>query len=224
MGFDVYIAQDNYGDELEKEDHNEDNYLTNTHFMKLLKKQMDEAGEQPVFLWGITIESHKPYVNKYAETDIETRCEVLPDNALTELNNYIQSVKRTDEFVEELLEYVESRERPTLVVMYGDHRPPLEAFGLLGADSTKEQYSTVWMTYANYETTEMNREGISISYIPAWIAENSGLDSPFYRYLNRMRREYPILSDVFQSPEFSEKRKEYEMLQYDIMFGEGHVQ
>lgn len=224
IGIDHYVAEEDYGEVLEEEDRNEDSFLTNRHFLKLLKKELEAEEKQPQFIWGITIESHNPYLNKYKEAEIDVVCDNLGENATRELENFIQSVKRTDEFVAEVIEYVDHREKPTLVVMYGDHRPPLEALDVLGVNAdSRKQHTTLCLAYSNFSNIEVEQEYISINYIPALIAREAGLkDGPFYSYLDAMRQEFPVVSDVFLSPEFEARKKEYEILQYDILFGKGY--
>nr|MBQ8252500.1 sulfatase-like hydrolase/transferase [Lachnospiraceae bacterium] len=224
MGFDKYISSDTYGRKLEPEDRNGDKYLTNVHFLKLLKQQLEEETDSPKFIWGITIESHTPYMDKYAQTDIEAKCDKLSASAQKELTNYIQSVKRTDEFLAELIEYVEQRDKPTVIVMFGDHRPPLEALDVLGANSDNlERYSTACYAYSNFGEIEAPAEYISLNFIPALVVEYAGIEkSPFYSYLYDLQKRHPVVSNLFPDPEFEAEKENYRLLQHDIMTGEGY--
>ena len=224
MGFDKYISSDTYGEDLEPEDRNEDKYLTNVHFMKLLKQELETDPDTPKFIWGITIESHTPYMDKYTETDIEAKCDKLSDSAEKELTNYIQSVKRTDEFFAELIAYVEQRERPTVIVMFGDHRPPLEALDVIGANAEyAEKYATACYAYSNFGEIKPPAERISINYIPALVVEYAGIEkSGFYNYLYDLQKRHPVVSYIFPDETFTAEQENYKLLQYDIMFGEGY--
>ncbi len=224
MGFDKYISSDTYGEDLEPEDRNEDKYLTNVHFMKLLKQELETDPDTPKFIWGITIESHTPYMDKYTETDIEAKCDKLSDSAEKELTNYIQSVKRTDEFLAQLIAYVEQRERPTVIVMFGDHRPPLEALDVIGANADyAEKYATACYAYSNFGEIKQPAERISINYIPALVVEYAGIEkSGFYNYLYDLQKRHPVVSYIFPDETFSAEQENYKLLQYDIMFGEGY--
>ena len=224
MGFDKYVSSDTYGEDLEPEDRNEDKYLTNVHFLKLLKQELEANADTPKFIWGITIESHTPYADKYKETDIEAKCEKLSDSAQKELTNYIQSVKRTDELLAELIAYVEQRERPTLIVLFGDHRPPLEALDVLGANAdNNERYATACYAYSNYSQIEKPAERISINFVPALVVDYAGIEkSGFYHYLFDLQKKHPVISGIFPDESFTTERENYRLLQYDIMFGEGY--
>jgi len=224
MGFETYIAEDTYGEDVAEEYKNQDSFLTNAHFLKLLKEQLEQDEKTPKFIWGITIESHMPYTNKYSDLEIHASYEGMTPASQLELDNYIQSVKRTDEFVGELIEYVKQREKPTVVVMFGDHKPSLQALWDLGVNNNpEEQYLTSCIAYSNFGEITLEEDYISLNYIPGLVVESAGItDSRFFNYLNDLRKRHPVMETPFLTEEMDADRENYSVLQYDIIFGEGY--
>lgn len=140
-------------------DHSFVNYIE--HFL--------ENGDAPQFIFGISMESHQPYPNKFTEDelDIHVECDALDDELLNIVNQYTQCVADADRSIAELVEYIDSRDRDTILIVYGDHTPTLganfaayNATGYLPSDRayTEEEYeklySTPFLVYSNFDTEE----------------------------------------------------------------------
>ncbi|MGM8317291.1 sulfatase-like hydrolase/transferase, partial [Clostridium perfringens] len=80
--------------------------------------------EKPQFIYNVTVESH----GGYSSSDFEnyTVDGDLDQEEKNELQCYIDKLRGVDEYIKELLDYVESSGEPTVIAMFGDHLPSLK--------------------------------------------------------------------------------------------------
>ncbi len=142
-------------------------YVSDDSFVDYLEYFLEkDRGDAPRFIFGISMENHQAYLDKYENCEMEVSCQGLSDESLNILANFANGVKNADEALGRLVEYIENRERPTVLVYFGDHLPSLGAnyaayleSGTIGDiyDRTKEEYefmqSTPFLVYSNYGFT-----------------------------------------------------------------------
>ncbi len=137
--------------------------ITDYTFIDSIKYYMEKAGDTPVFLYGISMENHQPYPNKYDEHEITVENPAFDENVMNAVLNFTKGVSHADSALGRLVEYIDSREKETVLVWFGDHLPTLGAgngayvqSGMIGtydyADYEK-LYSTPFLIYANYDIT-----------------------------------------------------------------------
>lgn len=132
-----------------------------------------DAAEEPVFLYAITMQNHQPYDPLPAgELAVQVTSDRLTEEALAPLITYTQGVYDADRMLGDLADYIDSRERPTILYFFGDHYPSLGA------------------SYSTY-----NQSGI-VDYSDGLDAEERGrlYKTPFVIYANR-----DIHIDMFSS-------------------------
>lgn len=102
----------------------------------LILRELDDA-EDPLFVMAVSIENHGPYVTDKPVRDEAARQAVelpgvLQGNAEASLRNYLYHLRNADRELSRLLEGMERRGRPFVVVFFGDHLPALpEAYSTL---------------------------------------------------------------------------------------------
>lgn len=139
-----------------------------------------EAQDKPAFLFLITMENHQPF-HPLPEEDIHIRVEApaLSQESYDALTTYTQGLADADGMLGKLAGWIDSRERPTVLLFFGDHLPTLGAnylayndTGLVdssdGLDAQERQrvYSTPFVIYSNRELAEgllKERTGNAIS-------------------------------------------------------------
>ena len=162
LGFDAFYSEtDMYGlvSVISKR-----GYVADQSTAQAIQLLMDQQ-EEPTFLFTITMENHQPY-RALDETDIRIQvdCPALSEESHTALTTYIQGLYDADRMLGMLAEWIDSRERPTVLVFFGDHLPTLGsnfmAYNETGfvdtsdGTSTEEQqklYSTPFLIYSNRE-------------------------------------------------------------------------
>lgn len=130
----------------------------------------------PFYLFNVTVQNHGGYVGNRGFVDADVKCET---EGLTssEVNQYLTLAKKSDEAFKMLIEYFEKVDEPTVIVMFGDHQPPLSnefysnIFGTDIAKFTPEQtatwYSTPYVIWANYDIEEKEDFNMSANYLSA---------------------------------------------------------
>ncbi len=127
-------------------------------------KYVLEGSSDPTFLFAITIQNHQPYgALPESDINIEVTSDILTDSELTALSTYTQGVYDSDRLLGMLADYIDSRERPTVLVFYGDHYPSLGTnFSVMNkgglfnyteysSENSKMMYSTPFVIYSNRE-------------------------------------------------------------------------
>lgn len=184
-----------------------------------------QSSSAPVFSFTVTIQNHGPYEKKYGtlpqnfSTDVE-----LTETETDLLTQYFYGMIDADREIGRLVDYAENSEEPIILVYFGDHLPGfsngMESFDLLDypkdANGTPEEqtavYETPFVIWANdsaaaqcgfaeniTEAALPENGIISSFYLGALTTELAGIEglSPLYDMLNDMRKEYPVLSDMY---------------------------
>lgn len=139
-------------------------YISDKTFEKYIEYFLSEDTDAPKFIFGISMENHQAYYNKYENCPMTVECEGLSDESLNTLANFAYGVKHADEALASLVEFIENRDRPTVLVWYGDHLPSLGSNYAAYVESgtiknvhnkTPGEYmfmqSTPFLVYSNYE-------------------------------------------------------------------------
>lgn len=151
-------------------------YVSDNSFEEYIEYFLEnERTDAPRFIFGISMENHQAYLNKYEDCPMKVSCDGLSEEILNILANFAHGVRNADIALGKLIEYIEKREKPTVLVYFGDHLPSLGAnyaayleSGTVGDiyNRTKEEYefmqSTPFLVYSNYGfsgTSESLHEG-----------------------------------------------------------------
>lgn len=125
LGFDAFYSEpDMYEltDVIKKRGH-----VSDQSTAQVMEDLMD-GQEGPAFLFTITMENHQPY-NALPEEEIRVRvdCSALSEPTHTALTSYAQGLYDADQMLGELVRWIDGRERPTVLLFFGDHLPSLGA-------------------------------------------------------------------------------------------------
>lgn len=177
-------------------------YLTDDTFMNEVIDTLESHTDTPNFIFGITMENHQGY-EKSAPEDIviEVSNDKLSGANLDSVVTYTQGVYYADAALGKLVDYVDSREKETIILFFGDHLPTLGsnqgAYNQAGNvdasdgydfDEKMYLYSTPFLFYANYDidyNSTMNQaEYVSSYYMLTLLADMTGTKmTPYMQYL-----------------------------------------
>lgn len=182
-------------------------YISDEYFIKTIIKTIDNSDE-PLFVFGISIENHYPYSPKKFDTkDISFIKGELPN---VSLECYTQGVYNADKSLKQLVDYLETQKEPTLLFFFGDHLPlidakPLKFYSDAGFISTsnpqnwslddiKKMHSTPYVLWANYELPKTKLNDFSPIYIGPILLDLANLNKNKYSsYLTEMQKRIPVL-------------------------------
>ncbi|MBQ8808487.1 MAG: sulfatase-like hydrolase/transferase, partial [Clostridia bacterium] len=117
--------------------------------------QTQTAEEKPKFVWAVSVQGHGAYPTEpIVGTDnvIQiTKSKGFNEQELCSIQYYVNQVWEMDMFLGSLITALENRERPTLLVAYGDHLPSI---GIEAKDvDTNDAFLTEYVTWNNFEKT-----------------------------------------------------------------------
>lgn len=206
-----------------------------------------DAAERPFFFFAVTLQGHGPYeANRYAENTVDVAGN-LSDDDRAALATYAQGVREADDSLKMLMDWAEKRDRETIIVLWGDHLPPLGnvypntgympqqvATRKAPLDVMKKEHETPLVVWSSKKGARKDIGTISPSQLPYYLLKTAGYEHPFYTgFLGRVQKKYSIIdryllatrdNQVF--PDWARKEqdvdqvvRDYRNLQHDMMFG-----
>ncbi len=209
--------------------------------------QMVDAAEKPLFLFAVTLQGHGPYEpNRYRQNTVSVDGS-LSDGAAEALSTYAQGVSEADDSFARLIDWAKNRERETVIVLFGDHLPPLGQVyvesghmpGMVATrraplDTMRKEHETPLVVWSS-KTGLHNRIGtISPALLPYHVLKTAGFADPFYTgVLGKVQASYSVIDrhmlvekDGSAVPDWATGTgavpsaiNEYRQLQFDMMFG-----
>ncbi|TDQ29496.1 sulfatase-like hydrolase/transferase [Phyllobacterium brassicacearum] len=147
------------------------------------------------------------------------------------------------------MNWANKRWRPTVLVFFGDHLPPLgQAYVATGymrnrvadrraplSDMLK-QHETPLAIWSNRTGSDFGAGTISPVFLPLHVLELAGISHPYYTdFLGSVRDQYKVIDrhillssdnsakeDWKRNPHSDTLIRNFRLLQYDMMFGEQH--
>ena len=218
-------------------------YISDREMYGYVLDVLKENGEQPLFLFGITMQNHGDYNyegNHYEQTIFLEDYQMEHPMAEQYLSLLQESDRAMEAFFEELEQYPEE----TIVLFFGDHFPQVEGDFFLEVhggefetlSQQQLQYTVPFFLWANYDIPEQEGICTSLNYLGRYLLETAGLEKPaFYEFLTDMEQVIPSLNVdgyysrsqgmylPYEEAEGEEARwlQQYAVLQYNGMFDRG---
>ena len=219
--------------------------VTDISFFESMRYYLDAAldDNEPIFMFAITMQNHQPFPPVPAEDiRIQVTSDMLSDAVLSSVKSFTHGLADADTMLGMLVDYIDNRDRPTIMLFFGDHLPNLgghlAAFtqtGLLtpGELHTPEaraiMYSTPFIIYANRELAPIlpNLDNhISTYYLLSIMAYQTGFHrTPYMNLLLDYFRRIPFHNARLHLPETDENRSLANikrLITYDRLVGRGY--
>lgn len=222
MGFDEY--QDRSSFDISEENTTVNGWIKDEELGERIINELNANDSSPKFIYGITMEDHYVNQEKYDSLDVEITSDVLSDSEKHEFAQQAESYLHFDAMVNSIIEYMNTTNRPTLLYIFGDHLPPIDALEKLGyTEDLINKYKTRLITYSNYSNINFGTDYITPNQIAAQMVIDSGIKHySYYDYIYDFRKFYPILHKEFVNIN-SEDFDIYKFIQYDILFGNRYL-
>lgn len=138
-------------------------------FNSILDLLPSDSSDQPAFIFNVTIRNHGGYAKN---TDFDIRVNVEnTDGQYSDAERFASLMLYSDEELEEFISQLKKRERPTVLVMFGDHLPSLsdDYFSYIHMNQAEAanplaRYTTPYLIWSNYD--------IDTSDIPQTVSSN----------------------------------------------------
>lgn len=238
LGFNWFYSEEHY----EKSEYIR-NFISDKTNMECIIKDYEEAkakSDDPFYLFNVTVQNHGGYVGNrgFVDVNVKSKSKGMKSSAV---NQYLTLAKKSDDAFKELIEYFKTVKEPTIIVMFGDHQPPLsnkfysKLFGTDINDFTAEQtadwYSTPYVIWANYDIQEQQNLDMSVNYLSSYMLQLIGADMTGYnKYLLDLQKKIPVLTGLFyqgddgefreidEESEYTEMIHQYSIVQYNGLF------
>ncbi len=241
LGFDEFYGQEEVAQLVEPS--YKRGYITDETTFQAIQALADSR-EEPVFLFAITMQNHQPF-KALEEEDIRIRVDApsLSEDSLTALTTYTQGLYDADGMLGALADWVDGRDRPTVLLFFGDHLPTLGSnfaaydetgFADIGGQQDTQDrqllYSTPFLIYSNRDLGEGLLEpgcdnAISDYNLLNSLARSTGMArTPYMELLADFYQHVPFYNNRLLLPLEEEAAffpRAMEQITYDRVFGEG---
>lgn len=149
----------------------------------------------PQFLFAVSMENHGPWddgraIPVHALPQLPAAVTV-PEASALELRRFLHHTQRADAALSDLARWVMQRERPTLMLFYGDHLPGLApALDQWGFDDglAAVTQATPWLLVDN-RSSGTQRIDLHAHELPGWLLARAGIaDAALFAPLEALRR------------------------------------
>lgn len=240
FGFDDFRSEENLPAMQKRGIFTSDEGLT-----KEIIRQADQLRD-PFFFFTVTLQGHGPYeANRYAKNTIKVEGN-LPEADRKVLATYAQGVKEADDSLKMLMDWAKERDRETIIVLFGDHLPPLNTVypntgfmkGLTASrkgplEQMKVQHETPLVVWSNKTGPVKDIGTISPAFLSYQILKQGGFEHPYYTgFLGNIFDRYPIIDRYMLVDKAGKDMaswtrqktipplvRDYRFLQHDMMFG-----
>ena len=197
----------------------------------------------PAFVFGFPSSTHSPYnVGTYASSALDVTD--APNAAVrAEVKEYINAERVADRAIGRLVEHFRSVPDSTIVVVFGDHLPPLSEAArerlsnrvskLPEVDQTRETRRVPLLVWANFKLPH-SEPTLSVNLLPPFLLEKMGLArTGLFAVTDSLRRVFPVVSAVVESADghlwprdgvpaaVRGPIEDYRVMQYDLLLGRG---
>ncbi len=243
LGFDEFTALE----DMENPEYS-GTYVSDDYFADQLIEAYENK-KSKLFLFGISMENHQPYDNKYENTEIKILNDDISENSKNVGENYIQGLYNADKSLKKIIDYFEKEDEKTIVLFFGDHLPNLgksfsfyRELGFIKDDSKLDTEDLVkivtppFLIYSNYGLPKENIDIMGSNFMGNYILNLTGLKKPlFFHFIDEVYEKANYMSrvDLFIDKNnvyddiypynFLETDDRYKMFQYDILIGNGYV-
>ena len=199
---------------------------------------------QPQFVFAVTMQNHGGYIE---DSIIEGQKLSVVRKGVTKtegIDEYLSLIYESDKALEEFIEKLDTLERPTVFVMFGDHFPMMmdewmsssenEDKGQSEFEKSQIKYATPYIVHANYDVDLSDiPEYLSVNYLGANVLEACGLKKTAYdNYLLDMGKDITAFNafgfrtaegDWYEysgnyPEEYKQKFNEYNIIQYNSRY------
>ncbi len=173
--------------------------------------QKIDEGDGPQFVFDVTIQNHGGYDTGLVPAADRVHTEGVEN---PEVDEFLSAIKQSDEDLRWLVDELNARDEPTVVVFFGDHQPGFadwlfeHTYGKSAEDATleevQERYHTPYFIWANEAAREQYGDRLSaiedadvtsLNYLASLLVKAAGLPETVHTgYMDALRKELPAVN------------------------------
>lgn len=205
-----------------------------------------DATEDPFFFFAVSLQNHGPYEpHRYSDPTHKIQASTS-QWAQDSLLSFTEGASDADKGLQQLIDWANKRQRPTVIAFFGDHLPPLGPVyvetGFLkepvaprreSPDQMLLHHQTPLVVWSNKTGPVKDMGAVSPAFLPYHILKTAGITHPYYTgFLGEMRKQYSVVDrnlllsaqgdatpDWAREKEIDPEIRDFRFLQYDMMFG-----
>ena len=172
-------------------------------------KTLDDNKNKSDFTFGITVQSHGKYNDVKTDSKDPVKVYNAPAGKEESYEYYVNEINEVDQMIGKLVYALGKREKPTVLVLYGDHLPSLDLSNEDLEDGSL--YETQYIIWNNYGLKEKDQDLKAYELYPEVldrIGIHTGVITQFHQQADRS-------SDTYQT--------DLKALEYDLLYGENYI-
>ena len=172
-------------------------------------KTLEDDQKKPDFTFGITVQSHGKYNDVKPDSKDPVKVYNAPDGKEASYQYYVNEINEVDRMIGDLVNALDKRKKPTVLVLYGDHLPSLD---LSDEDlSDGSLYETQYIIWNNYGMKEKDQDLKAYELYPEVLDQLGIHEGVITRYHQQADRS----SDTY--------KENLKALEYDLLYGENYI-
>lgn len=172
-------------------------------------KTLDDNKNKSDFTFGITVQSHGKYNDVKTDSKNPVKVYNAPEGKEESYEYYVNEINEVDQMIGKLVYALGKREKPTVLVLYGDHLPSLDLSNEdLEDGSLYETQYIIWNNYGLKEKDQDLKAYELYSEVLDQIGIHTGVITQYHQQADRS-------SDTYQT--------DLKALEYDLLYGENYI-
>ncbi|WP_218944264.1 LTA synthase family protein [Marinicella rhabdoformis] len=194
----------------------------------------------PAFVFTFTMSSHAPWNGKEYDSQLDFLYpKGISKNEKRKMKGYLNAINHMDKGIEKLIQHFKLSDKQTALLVIGDHQPHLKVYNkniktqLVNNNIKRviKKHSLPYYYWDNFTTTkQLSSVPISFNFVSSLLLNQLQIKScgllKFNAYFHQF---YEVFGSYIKlskkgnnSIEFDTLKADYELLQYDVVYGENH--
>ena len=178
--------------------------MTDSQAYKNLMMQLDAKPKgQKSFTFLVTVQNHGGYTENLNNFTPKPYVKNLVTGMDTQVNTFLTCLNQSDKALEELIEYLKTKDEKYTLLIYGDHQPNITSFPNNFGIGKKTSWVTPYIIWTNYE---MNPELVakysddtvgvsSVNYLALDVMKAAGIKAPgYFQVIDSIRKDIPQIN------------------------------
>jgi phosphoglycerol transferase MdoB-like AlkP superfamily enzyme len=176
-------------------------------YQTLIRNYETDSSKGPVFMFNVTMQNHGGYSKERENLDESVYLTGDLEGKFENADTYLSLMHETDSAFKGLVDYFSKVEKPTIILMFGDHQPDLgdsfyeKIFGKsqdsLTMDESSKKYKIPFVIWANYDIKEQSGIETSINYLSTLLMKTAGLPLTGYQeFLSQASDRIPVITNI----------------------------
>lgn len=204
-------------------------FVSDKSFTDEVLNQLDSTN-QSQFIFALSIQNHAPYeANRFSTHPISFKSS-LDSTSQATLQSYIDGINLSDEAYSTLKTELIKIKKPTIVIFFGDHLPFLgDNFDIYRkanfdvTDQTK-MHTTPLTIWSNFKTDLNLPNEISPSFLSLEILRLANITPKHqFSFIQSLNSTDTVLNQKIPTKLNTKQLKDYELIQYDLLFGKQYT-